>query len=49
MTKKGIYFYKVMSFRLKNASATYQWLVNKMFREQIGVTMKVFIDDKLVK
>ena len=38
-----------MSFRLKNAGATYQRLVNKMFAEKIGKTMEVYIDDMLVK
>lgn len=44
MTKRGIYYYKIMSFGLKNAGATYQQLVNKMFREQIGKTMEVYIN-----
>ncbi|KAL0426873.1 UNVERIFIED_CONTAM: Retrovirus-related Pol polyprotein from transposon opus [Sesamum latifolium] len=34
---------------LKNAGATYQRLVNHMFREQIGKTMEVYIDDMLIK
>ena len=38
-----------MPFGLKNAGATYQRLVNKMFREYIGKTMEVYIDDMLVK
>ena len=38
-----------MPFRLKNARATYQRLVNMMFKEQIGKTMKVYINDMLVK
>ena len=38
-----------MPFRLKNARATYQRLVNIMFREHIGVTMEVYIDNMLVK
>ena len=37
-----------MPFRLKNTGATYQRLVNKIFRELIGKTMKVYIDDMLV-
>ncbi|GFS36997.1 hypothetical protein Acr_00g0049130 [Actinidia rufa] len=38
-----------MPFGLKNAGATYQRLVNKMFNAQIGKTMEVYIDDMLVK
>lgn len=39
----------MMSFRLKNAEATYQRLVNIMFANLIGKTMKVYVDDMLVK
>ncbi|XP_059428521.1 uncharacterized protein LOC132162283 [Corylus avellana] len=46
---RGLYYYKVMPFGLKNAGATYQRLVNKMFREQIGWNMEVYVDDMLVK
>ncbi|XP_020547166.1 uncharacterized protein LOC110011435 [Sesamum indicum] len=49
VTERGIYCYKVMPFGLKNAGATYQWLVNKMFEDQIGRTMEVYVDDMLVK
>ena len=38
-----------MSFGLKNAKATYQRLVNHMFRPQIGWNVEVYIDDMLVK
>ena len=38
-----------MPFGLKNAGATYQRLVNKMFQKQIGVSMEVYVDDMLVK
>ena len=38
-----------MSFKLKNARATYQRLVNKMFSKQTGRNMEVYVDDMLVK
>ena len=38
-----------MPFGLKNAGATYQRLVNKMFQKQIEASMEVYIDDMLVK
>ena len=46
---QGTYCYRVMPFGLKNAGATYQRLVNRMFHKQIGTTMEVYIDDMLVK
>ena len=38
-----------MSFGLKNAGATHQRLMNKMFAHQIGRNMQVCVDDMLVK
>ena len=49
ITAQGTYCYRVMPFGLKNAGATYQKLVNRMFQKQIGTTMEVYIDDMLVK
>ncbi|KAK1575844.1 hypothetical protein Q3G72_008838 [Acer saccharum] len=49
VTERGIFCYKVMPFGLKNAGATYQRLVNKMFAKMLGSTMEVYIDDMLVK
>ena len=49
VTVQGTYYYQVMPFGLKNAGATYQRLVNKMFQKQIGASMEVYIDDMLVK
>ena len=49
ITDRWLYYYKVMPFGLKNAGATYQCLVNMMFKEQIGKTMEVYVDDMLVK
>ena len=49
ITEEGLYYYRVMSFRLKNTGATYQQLVNKIFADKIGQSMKVYVDDMLVK
>ena len=38
-----------MSFSLKNACATYQRLMNKMFANQIGRNVQIYINDMLVK
>ena len=38
-----------MPFGLKNARATYQRLVTKIFWPLMGKTMEVYIDDMLVK
>ena len=38
-----------MPFGLKNAGATYQRLMNKMFTPFIGKSMEVYVDDMLVK
>ncbi|XP_030963816.1 uncharacterized protein LOC115984981 [Quercus lobata] len=49
ITSQGLFCYKVMPFGLKNAGATYQRLVNHMFRPQIGRNVEVYVDDMLVK
>ena len=43
------YCYKVMPFGLKNAGATYQRLMGKVFKEQIGENLEVYVDDMVVK
>ena len=47
ITPHGLFCYIVMPFGLKNAGATYQRLVTKMFRSLLGKTMEVYIDDIL--
>ena len=49
VANQGLFCYKVMSFGLKNAGATYQRLMNKMFAHQIGRNVQVYVDDMLVK
>ncbi|KAK4855456.1 hypothetical protein QYF36_007558 [Acer negundo] len=48
-TDQGLYCYKVMPFGLKNAGATYQQLVNKMFARQIGRNMEVYVNNMVTK
>ena len=38
-----------MPFGLKNAGATYQRLVNKIFKDHIGQKMECYVDDMIVK
>ena len=49
ITPHGLYYYKVMSFGLKNISATYQRLMTKIFKPLLGLTVEVYIDDIVVK
>ena len=49
ITSQGLFYYKVMPFGLKNASATYQRLMYKMFANQIETNVQVYVDDMLVK
>nr|XP_027082130.1 uncharacterized protein LOC113704425 [Coffea arabica] len=49
ITEEGTYCYRTMPFGLKNAGATYQCLVNKLFQNQIGRNMEVYVNDMIVK
>ena len=48
-TQKGIYYYKVMPFGLKNASATYQHAMPKIFDDMLHKNVKCYVDDLVVK
>uniref|UniRef100_A0A803Q9L2 Reverse transcriptase domain-containing protein n=1 Tax=Cannabis sativa TaxID=3483 RepID=A0A803Q9L2_CANSA len=48
-TDKGVYCYLFMPFGLKNVGATYQRLVNRMFKNLLGRNMEVYLDEILVK
>ncbi|KAL0284627.1 UNVERIFIED_CONTAM: hypothetical protein Sangu_2816900 [Sesamum angustifolium] len=49
ITSASTFCYVAMPFSLKNAGATYQYLVDKIFRPQIERNVKVYVDDMLVK
>ncbi|XP_015938645.1 uncharacterized protein LOC107464228 [Arachis duranensis] len=49
ITPGGTFCYKVMPFGLKNAGATYQRLMNRIFHNLIGKTVEVYVDDILAK
>src|SRR5664279_3910716 len=48
-THSGLYCYKMMPFGLRNAGATFQRMVNKVFDKKIGRNMEAYVDDLLVK
>lgn len=49
ITHLGSYCYEVMSFGLKNAGATYQRLMDKIFAGQIGRCLDAYVDDMVVR
>src|ERR1700733_4265235 len=49
ITNEGTYCYKAMPFGLRNAGATYQRVMNALFKKKIGKIMEVYVDDMLVK
>jgi hypothetical protein len=38
-----------MTFGLKNASATYQRVMNLMFHDLLGIILEIYIDDIIVE
>jgi hypothetical protein len=47
ITNLGLYCYKVISFGLRNAGATFQRIINKVFEKQIGRNIEEYVDDIL--
>ena len=43
------YHYKVMPFGLKNAETTYQRMMTRMFKPQLGKNIEISIDNMVVK
>nr|GFB09568.1 reverse transcriptase domain-containing protein [Tanacetum cinerariifolium] len=44
-TSHGVYYYTKRPFGLKNAGATYQQLVDKVFDRKIGQNLEIYVDD----
>ena len=49
ITPFGIYCYTTMPFRLKNAGATYQRMMQNCLKKQIGRNVQVYVDDIVIK
>nr|GEW61905.1 reverse transcriptase domain-containing protein [Tanacetum cinerariifolium] len=48
-TREGVLFYRRLPFHLKNAGATYQRLIDKVFNHQLGRNMEVNACDIVIK
>ena len=49
ITEWGTYCYRVMSFGLKNARATYQRAATSLFHDMMHKNVDVYVDDMIVK
>lgn len=49
ITDRGTLYYKVTPFSLKNASVTFQCLINQVFAHQIRQNVTTYVNDILVK
>ncbi|GKD66984.1 reverse transcriptase domain-containing protein [Tanacetum coccineum] len=49
ITSQGTFCYMKMPFSLRDAGATYQRLVDKVFHKQIGKNLEVYVDDLVIK
>jgi hypothetical protein len=49
ITPFGSYYYKTMSFGLKNTSATNQRAIQACFKEQLNKNVEAYVDDVVIK
>ena len=50
MTESGNYYFNVMRFGLRNAGATFQRMMNKVYdKKLLGDILEVYMDDMIVK
>jgi hypothetical protein len=45
----SLFEWVVMTFGLKNVDATYQRAMNLIFHDLLGIVLKIYIDDVIVK
>jgi hypothetical protein len=45
----GLFEWVVMTFGLKNAGVTYQWAMNLIFHDLLGMILEVYIDALVIK
>jgi hypothetical protein len=45
----GLFKWVVMTFRLKNAGATYQRAMNLIYHDVLGLILEIYIDDVVVQ
>jgi hypothetical protein len=45
----SLFEWVVMTFGLKNASATYQSAMDLIFHDLLGIILEIYIDDVIVK
>lgn len=48
MTEQANYQYNMMPFSLKNVGETNQRMMNKVFKEEIGETLEVYMDNMII-
>lgn len=46
---QGTYYYNVIPLRLKNVSATFQLLNNKVFVDRVRRNVKAYVNDIVIK
>ena len=49
LTPCGVYYYTCMPFGLRNAGATFQWLMHIVLGPQLGRNAEAYVDDIVVK
>jgi len=49
ITEDANFYYRAMPFDLKNVGATYQRLMDRIFKQHIRRSVEVYVDDMVIK